>query len=331
MKKTFTSILCISLLIASCGDSKEKKVDDNGNTVVSAVPTNNFESAEFINKYNTYIDFGNSFDKRAIDSYHKYFEWADIDNGPKGAKNVRGVSTLPEHSLKSLEKGLAIDIEIEGVDEPMKAAYEKGKQLYTVIEEADSYYDKQDYKDDNFEKGEQLHMSIKTAFDEYFNAYDTMYSEFVVVQDELFKYDVEKFKSNGELIKYNLMMGLHTSEAVLNVIGSLDGPELKNINLESFEKRVAEFRATYDELEKLAKDEEQIKKEYGSSVRAKHSISSFVNTGKQFIREIRNLKERIEKNNFKYSIVHPNIPDNGSPLKLSKIYSTMVSEYNRVQ
>ena len=331
MKKTFGTLICISLFLASCGDSKEKQVDEHGTTTTSAVPESKFDSNEFIGKYNAYIDFGNAFHKRANDTYNHYFDWASVENGPKGAKNIKGVYTLPEHSLNALEKGLEMNVEIDGVDAPMKVVHEKAKNLFNVLEEADGYYKKQDYKDDAFVKGQELHERLKTAFDAYFIAYDTMFSEFVVVQDELFAFDVEKFKSSGQLIKYNLMMGLHTSEAVLDVIGGLDGPELKNIDMKAFDTKVAEFRLFYDALEKLAQDETQFKKEYGTSVGAKHSLKSFITTGEQFIREIRNLKERVEEGDFKYSIVHPSIPDNGSPLKLSKTYSKMVNEYNRIQ
>ncbi|WP_282132947.1 DUF3829 domain-containing protein [Cellulophaga baltica] len=104
MKKTFGTLICISLFLASCGDSKEKQVDEHGTTITSAVPESKFDSNEFIGKYNAYIDFGNAFHKRANDTYNHYFDWASIENGPKGAKNIKGVYGLPEHSLNALEK-----------------------------------------------------------------------------------------------------------------------------------------------------------------------------------------------------------------------------------
>lgn len=327
-KKVMLSILCVLFLMLSCGESKEKKVDENGNIVSSAVPESKFESTGFIMKYNKYIDFGNRFDSQANDSYQRYFKWADIEKGPKNAKRVGGVSTLPEASLKDLKTALGLEEDIEGVDGLMKVVYDKAVVLYNVFEDADGYYDKEDYKDDDFAKGEELHKQIVAAYDGYFTAYSAMYKEFAVLQDELFKFDAAKFKEENLLLKYNLMMSLHFSENILDVIGDLDAQELKKMDMAKFDAEMTEFRTHFDALDKLAKDKSNITKEYGDSSIKGHYISSFIKKGNDFIVQTRKLKERIEKNNFNYGSIHPNIPASGSPHKLNEIYSKMVGEYN---
>lgn len=328
MKNTITLFLGACLFLISCGDTKEKKVDENGNTVATGISENMFESANFIDKYNVYIDFGNTFHNEVNNTYDRYFEWADYEKGPKAAKRVGTVSDIADYSLTKLEEALPKDPEIEEIDPLMEQVAEKAKILNTVLAEASGYYKRQDYKDDDLTKGQNLHVDLVKAFEAYYAAYDAMYAEFEVLQDELTAYDAEKFKTNGQLIKYNLIMNLEYVENMLNTIGSLDGPELKTLDLEKLDAQAAKFRTSFDELEKLVTDEEQVKKEYGNPSLVNYKLSRFVGSSEDMIREIRNLKERIEKNDFKYSIVHPEIPDKGSPAKLNKIYGQLINGYN---
>lgn len=328
MKKTIILLLSTTLLFTSCGEKKEKKVDETGKTIATGVAESLFESATFIDKYNVYIDYGNSFHSKVNDSYTNYFDWADYEKGPKGAKRIGNVYEISDYALKEVEEALTKEPEIKEIDPLMAVVAEKANTLNKLLSEASSYYKRQDYKDDDFAKGQSIHTDLVKAFEEYYAVYGTMYAEFEVLQDELTAYDTEKFKNNGELIKYNLITSLNASEGILNIIGDLDGPELKNINMEKLDNQVLKFRASFDELEKLIKDEEQVKKEYGNPATINYKLSNFIGYSEDMIREVRNLKERIEKNNFKYSIVHPNIPDNGSPIKLSKLYGHLVGSYN---
>lgn len=328
MKKIVISICSIALLVSSCADSKEKKVDASGKTIATSIPDSQFESGEFIDKYNAYIDFGNSFPKSVNSSSDSYFRWADYENGPKGAKNPSGITTIYNYPLEKLAKAFEKGPEIKEIDELMKIVYEKAIKLQATVQEANDYYAIQDYKDDNFEKGELFHKRLVVDFEEYYKAYDTMNAEFQVLQDELFVYDAEKYKKNGELIKYDLMMSLHEAEGVLFLIGNLDGPDLKTIDLNKYDSGMANFRRIYDELVEFSTNEEQLKKELTGNVFSESKYKEYLKDCAEFIRESRTLKERIEKNDFKYSIVHPNIPDKGTPTKLSKIYGEMISDYN---
>lgn len=328
MKKACISVFSISLLLLSCGDSKEKRVDETGKTIATGIPENKFESADFIDKYNAYIDFGNSYPKSVNSSNDSYFRWADYDNGPKGEKTPNGITTIYNYPLEKLAKAFEKGPEIKEIDGLMKIVYDKAIKLQETVQEAHDYYDIQDYKDDNFEKGELFHKRLVTDFEEYYKAYDTMNVEFQVLQDELFVYDAEKYKKNGEVIKYDLMMSLHEAERILFLIGNLDGPELKTMDLKKYDSKMADFRKIYNELVTYSNDEEKLTKELTGNVFSKSKFKEYLKDCADFIRESRSLKERIEKNNFNYSIVHPNIPDKGSPAKLSKTYSEMISDYN---
>ena len=326
MKKFVLHLLFISFaFLTSCGDEKK------GNTEVSSKTLNMFETPEFIDKYNQYIGFGNRFDKSASSSYNRYFEWANREQGPSiDSKYVRGVSTLAEYQLKDLEKAINSEPAIDELDGLMKTVLKDATALYKVLEKADSYYEKQDYKDDAFAKGQELHKELVLAYDTYFNSYDDMYVSFRNLQSSLKEFEANKFKENDEFIRYNLMMELNKADEIFALIGNLDGETLKNIKLEDFKSKTAEFRSVHEALEKYNEDEAQKNKEFGSDISAKSFLKMYIREGNSFIKECRNLQERIENNDFSYGISHPTVAAKGSPLKLRNVYSKLVTNYNRI-
>ena len=331
MKKLIlVPFLLLLAILTSCGEDKKTGTESNS-TEVSYETLDKFETNAFIDKYNIYIGFGNRFDASVTKSYDRYFGWADRNEGPSSkSKRIGGVSKLYDSELKKLEKAIAQAPEIEEVDDLMKVVLKDATTLHDIIDKADSYYQKQDYKDDDFAKGKDLHKELVIAYDNYFNSYDKMYVNFRALQSSLKEFEANKYKENGELIRYNLMMELNKADDIFMLIGNLDSEGLKKMNLEEFKAKLSAFRAVHDELEKLNGDEAQKTKEFGEVSVAKSFLPSFIREGNSFIRECRNLQERIEKNDFDYGIVHPNIPANGSPLKLRKVYGDLVTSYNRM-
>ncbi|WP_299098200.1 YiiG family protein [uncultured Winogradskyella sp.] len=327
MKKLILSCITLLFIATSCNDEKKASNAEQVNTK----SLDKFESKEFIDKYNMYIGFGNRFDKNVGNSYERYFSWADYEKGPSNeSKRIGGVTTLSDFELEKLEKAIALDPEIEEVDDLMKTVLKDATTLYSTLEKADSYYQKQDYKDDDFALGKDLHKELVKAFENYYKSYDTMYINFKGLQNSLKEFEANKYKENGELIRYNLMMELNKADQVFDVIGNLDGEKLKSVDIKELKAKLADFRTVHNELEAQNKDETQKTKEFGKTSIAKSFLPSFIREGNSFIRETRNLIERIEKNDFDYGITHPSIPASGSALKLRAVFGNLVTNYNRM-
>ncbi|NRD18575.1 YiiG family protein [Winogradskyella eckloniae] len=327
MKKLILSCLVLLSIVTSCNEEKKAATTER----VSAETLNKFETKEFIDKYNIYIGFGNRFDKNVGNSYERYFKWADYEKGPSAnSKRIGGVTTLSNSELEKLEKAIAQYPEIEEVDDLMKAVLKDATYLQTTLDKADSYYQKQDYKDDDFALGKDLHKDLVKAFENYYKSYDLMYVNFKGLQNSLKEFEAHKYKENGELIRYNLMMELNKADQVFDVIGNLDGENLKSIDIKELKAKLADFRTVHNALESQNKDETQKTKEFGKTSIAKSFLPTFIREGNSFIRETRQLIERIEKNDFDYGITHPSIAASGSPLKLRKVYGNLVTYYNRM-
>lgn len=324
MKKTI-NLLIVFLIFISCGKKEgQKQNNKSANTIESKSSGNIFDNPDFIKKYNQYIGFGNRFHSSAIKSHDRYFSWAEREKGPKGKEGA--ILTIYESYISDLEKALKIEAKMQNVDKPMELVLEKAKTLHAVIEEANKYYSLGDYKDDNYVKGEELHKKLITAFDEYFSTYNSMRKEFVVLQDELLNYDLSKYKERGEHIRYNMILSLEFAKKILN---NAFETKPKDIDVNQLTANIKELRTYFDELDKLKKDTKQLEKEFGM-VKKVH-FPRYISGLQYYIVGVKKFKERVEKNNFKYRITHPSIPDDGSPEKLDQLYGRLVTAYNSMQ
>lgn len=293
--------------------------------------SNQFEEDGFINKYNVYINFENSFDKRARTSSDFYFGWANRINERSNTIRVGGVLPLYDFELKTLKEAIERKPKFEEVDDLMNDVLEDATTLNRVVQKAKSYYDKEDYKDDNFEKGKQYHKELVIAYDSYFESYRKMYVAFKELQIRFNEFQANKYKENGQMVRYHLVIALNKAKQVLAQIGSLEGEGLLKMDLKKFQTSVSEYRVIHSELEKLSSDAAlKDTKEFTEFSSAKSSLLDFIEEGNDFIKECRNLQERIEKKDFSYSIVHPGIPDEGTSIKLKEEYFNMVKYYNRM-
>jgi tetratricopeptide (TPR) repeat protein len=205
--------------------------------------SNAFETSEFIDKYNVYINFENSFDKRVRESQEYYFKWADREESPPTNTNrVYGIMTLYDHSLEFLEEAIKKKPKIDEVDDLMKDVLKKATTLHNVVKNAHSYYDRQDYKDDDFVKAKKFHKELILAYDNYFISYAKMDPVFSDLQDRFNNFLINKYQESGELIKYNLIKGIKKAKQIIAIIGDLEGEELLKLDLGDFKKAVAEYR-----------------------------------------------------------------------------------------
>ncbi|WP_299458910.1 DUF3829 domain-containing protein [uncultured Microscilla sp.] len=333
MQNIFFTLLLFSIVITSCGT--ENSTNENITTKTAkgnAEHVSLFEHPDFAKKFNAYIAFSNRFHESATKSYEKYLTWADKTKGPKYGKDTpQTLYELHERSLEQVAKEVNIDPPMKGIDQPMRQIVEKADDLYHLINTANKYYEKEDYKDDDFAKGQALHPKLMKAFEAYFAAYEKISLPFQKLQDESFKFDVEKFKASGQTLHYNLMINLKSVEDVATLIDSLDGVDLKKVDMKVLDQKMKIFKESHSKLENLQNDDAQLEKAFGNMTVFKRSnLDSYVTNGVDFIKNIRSLKERIKTNDFKYSIGHPSFPDKGSPDKIFKLYSQMVDSYNQI-
>lgn len=125
-------------------------------------------------KLNLYVDCLNRNSDRARESLKRYGSWVkDLEKGPTGKETYPyGLYTIYGKQYYCDKVGETDNIKPSlPVLEAKTATYVKSlDELEAVIKKADKYYERQDWKDDGFAKGKQIHPQLMDAFKLFFEA-----------------------------------------------------------------------------------------------------------------------------------------------------------------
>ncbi|MGH9943564.1 MAG: DUF3829 domain-containing protein [Pyrinomonadaceae bacterium] len=141
-------------------------------------------------KLEQYIGCVNSFDTTAHRSYEEYAR-AMGKQGPGRGRTISSLGAANDHyfdqCFEKLQKGLDVLPAVDDLDQGAQSYLAAMQKLKPVLKEANDYYKQEDYKDDEFAKGRELHGPLVAAFDEFersseqmraaVDKYDTLYKE----------------------------------------------------------------------------------------------------------------------------------------------------------
>ncbi|MFL9998926.1 YiiG family protein [Paraburkholderia sediminicola] len=114
-------------------------------------------------KLELYIECYNRLDGRAHSTISRYSNWVtNMTAGPSGREShVYGLYQINSEAIRSCAKKFAqaagLAPAMSGLDAAANVYIQSLDALSGVVQEAYTYYDREDYKDDNFARGKQLH------------------------------------------------------------------------------------------------------------------------------------------------------------------------------
>ncbi|MGQ4272581.1 YiiG family protein [Terrihabitans sp. B22-R8] len=120
-------------------------------------------------KLNAYVGLLNR-TLRAEDSLQRYEEWVDMKKGPTGReKIIYGLYSVYDVRSEIAEARKVVPLEpampdLDAAVEPYITAYEA---LAPILNKAEAYYERQDYKSDKMAEGKALHQQIASAASEF--------------------------------------------------------------------------------------------------------------------------------------------------------------------
>lgn len=210
-------------------------------------------------KLNAYVDCYNRVDKRAHEAMNRYRQWVkNMDTGPTGKERVvYGVYTVSESSVRDCVK-LAEQADdapaLPGIDPTVKV-YANAVAAWTqTLEEADKYYNREDYKDDQMAKGKALHPELVKRY-EAFSAASEAFSQALDVANDKRQAEqlVELEKSEGRKFNYWHISTMVTAKKLVKLV-TKDGFDLEQATaaLKSYEDAA---QGLSDFTKNAAKDE----------------------------------------------------------------------------
>ncbi|HJL16006.1 MAG TPA: YiiG family protein [Sandaracinaceae bacterium LLY-WYZ-13_1] len=122
-------------------------------------------------------DCTNRFSQRALESRDRYLRWVDAETGPTGHERaVYGVYTISDPSdcreaadaLPSREPSMP---ELERQADRYATAVER---LAPLLRQADTYYERESYRDDDAARGRELHPQLMAAWESFETAHSAL-------------------------------------------------------------------------------------------------------------------------------------------------------------
>jgi hypothetical protein len=200
-------------------------------------------------KLSHYIECLNGLSRGVFNSRDRYLSWASKDGVTGKERNVYGLYELsdPKYCFKDLEEAKAKPPnlpEIERAAEKYQAAYQalqaKVKPVYT-------YYDQNDYKDDAFAKGKEVHASLLAAFSDFENVNKTFENLVVTLNEEVAARELERVsKDPTRQLEFR---GRKLASAAKDVVKASNVETLKELDAVIYASKVENLSAAMTDLE----------------------------------------------------------------------------------
>lgn len=324
-------LLILALPAVGCDqvtDLLEKGAEAVGEASNAAATADLTEDDKLGIKLDGYISCINGPSSSILDAADRYASWVDIETGVTGKeKNVYGIY---DHELNSTcVEGIATATASEPHDEALEkagtewlAAY---KAVTPLIHDAYEYYDHDDYKDDAFAKGMELHDGLAKAIGSFQDADQALRKAVAEQNDALQIRRLDQLeKDEGRKLRFQQANVMAQAKKLM---AAGDAPTLEALDLERFDKALKLFDAALEEADKYVKANE-------AEADTVMMFDSFIDTAETYLKSSKDLMRRKrDKKAFTKSELSRlggsgGWMVEGSPDKVSRAYNDLVSRSN---
>ncbi|TDK37619.1 DUF3829 domain-containing protein [Rhizobium deserti] len=233
-------------------------------------------------KMNAYVEFLNSA-MRASESLQRYESWVDMKKGPTGKeKIIYGLYSLYDtrSQIEAVATAAKTEPRMPDLDAAMLAYLETYQQLAPVLERANKYYERQDYKADKMEGGKAFHKEIAalaTVHDERRKKVDN------ALRQEKVKIDLASLqgleKAEGRKSRWHVRNVMFHAEAIMDLMPTNDSPV---VDMPAFGKALDAYAVAVRDFD-----------DYG--LQHPSSFSAFESSPASLLSKLRDLDETLQK------------------------------------
>jgi hypothetical protein len=249
-----------------------------------------------LEKKEHYVNCYNGVERSRKAAANRYFDWVkDAKAGPTGKERVvYGIYAISglDSCKKGIEKAKSITVEFKELNalEKLMGNYVSGmEKLVKVVSKMKRYYTDEDYKDDGFKKGRELHKEYAELMTKLYPTTREFTKLLDRVEDELNRERASYFeKKYGKKTRYLMIKARMVSKQFVIAVNTRKGPsDIKPHldNLIDVEKKLAAM------LTKEAKIKEEVFHGNFSAVSTLKSFArglrSLVSEGKRYFRSLK--------------------------------------------
>jgi hypothetical protein len=279
-------------------------------------------------KLSGYIDCINGPSSSVLDSASRYFQWVDREKGLTGKeRNVYGLYDHDLHTtcVEGIAKSNDADPDDPELEKAATAWLDAYKAVQPLIHDAYGYYDEEDYKDDDFAKGKEMHDGLVKAFDAFREADLALRNVVAAKNDALQERRLAQLeKDEGRKLRFQ-QANLMAKAKVL--MAATEAPSFEALDLPKLEKALEAYSAALDETEKYVKANEAEADTVMMFDSFVSEAGDFRKTAKELMRRKRDNKG-FSKSELRKIGTSAGWMVDGSPDKLNRDYNDLVNRSN---
>lgn len=279
-------------------------------------------------KLQAYIGCYNALDGRAHRALSRYASWVkNMDAGPTGNERiVYGLYPIDTNSVaechRSMTETAAQKPALEALDAAAVAYANALQALDKTVSDAYTYYDRENYKDDNFAKGKELHPTLHSQGQAFQQASARFSHELDVENDKLLTAELARVEqTEGRKLTYWRMSLMAHAKQLANVAAE------EQFDANEAIKRLATYESTTDEAMR-----------YGAANKNELPMSWFTieNAAEEFRKaakqRVRRVRDNVPYNEGEKMMLKPGSAwmVEGSAEQFTKAYNSLVEASNRL-
>lgn len=194
----------------------------------------------------------NRLDDRILSSRARYRDWVDDEEGPQAnARHVYGLYTFsdPSDCAEAVAAASALAPRRPEMDDAARTYVTAATDLHGIVEEAERYYDRNDYRDDDMARGQELHGPLMSAFNRFIVAREAL----IVHVDQAFE---EALSAREEALaagdtRQRLLYDTMRSALEIARAANVHWRDVGSIDHETFVAKADGYQRQVDQLEEM--------------------------------------------------------------------------------
>lgn len=243
MIKKISLVLIFFLTLSACSESEDG----------SGTPPEN----ESVNKLDYYLNCTNLYSEDIYEGFEDYLDEINVEVGPTGEEWFIGISpTYREIELcaANIQEANALNTESQ-LNELANTYLEALRTLHPLMVEADEYYTQEDYLNDGYAKGQELHEPLMEALNQFRTADNELREAIDMILDQSRQETLNKLEASGD--EFN-SLDLKLMREAKNLVHLGNVPNFAALELEAFSAALKRYETSLDEIKtykKAKKDE----------------------------------------------------------------------------
>lgn len=205
-------------------------------------------------KSNLYItECHNKYSNRVMTSFERYQSWIkNIEQGPTGKESIvyglYDVNGDGKDCVEAISKAKALEPPLPETEEAADRYSEALQMVITQIRTVYSYYDQEDYKDDNFQKGKDAHQGLLKAFRDFQTANKEFNVQIDKLEDDVAQQQLDALRDDpSRKFDYLMVESGVKSKKIAMLVQNTEYSQIKVEDLQSliddFDKNTADMKA----------------------------------------------------------------------------------------